>query len=322
MKIKIEPILDTLRLERISDEEYFGEKYKDYVSNSRLKLINPEQDGSPELFWEGINDPYNPSFVIGSAVHQLLLQPDDFELATNVDRPTAKLGMVCDILYGKELSDDNIRKACIDVNYYSSSITEKRIEHIRETAKKYHSERDIAEWVAEKTLVCLDAKNRDVLQAAKDAWDSNKTFQQIVKPYGAEAYNEWAFFIDFKVTRDGEERIIHWKSKLDNFTIDKEDNKIVVNDLKTTSSPLSLFRDTLMKFRYHRELAIYLYLLTLWVKKEYGMEKPKKECNLLVVQLYGKFGTLHFGLPNETILKGWNEFQSLLQMVANEYFKK
>ena len=51
--IKIVPLLDTLRLQKISDEVYFSEKYRNYVSNSRLGLINPQQDGSPEKFFEG-----------------------------------------------------------------------------------------------------------------------------------------------------------------------------------------------------------------------------------------------------------------------------
>lgn len=41
--IKLTPLLETLRLEKISDKVYFSEKYSNYVSNSRLGLINPRQ---------------------------------------------------------------------------------------------------------------------------------------------------------------------------------------------------------------------------------------------------------------------------------------
>lgn len=47
-EIQIVPLLDTLQILDISDEEYFGEKYREYISNSRLKLIDPEEGGSPE----------------------------------------------------------------------------------------------------------------------------------------------------------------------------------------------------------------------------------------------------------------------------------
>ena len=46
-QIKITPLLDTLRLENISDASYFGEHYSDYISNSRMGLINPAQGGTP-----------------------------------------------------------------------------------------------------------------------------------------------------------------------------------------------------------------------------------------------------------------------------------
>ena len=72
--IEITPILDTLRLEDIDDAVYFSEKYSGYISNSRLSLINPEQDGSPEKFFEGLSSHkiYSDSLVFGSAVHELV----------------------------------------------------------------------------------------------------------------------------------------------------------------------------------------------------------------------------------------------------------
>ena len=52
-KINFTPLLDTLRLEKIDDATYFSEQYSNYISNSRLSLINPSQGGSPEQFFRG-----------------------------------------------------------------------------------------------------------------------------------------------------------------------------------------------------------------------------------------------------------------------------
>ena len=41
--IKLTRDLTSVFREKISDEEYFPEKYRNYISNSRLKLINPDQ---------------------------------------------------------------------------------------------------------------------------------------------------------------------------------------------------------------------------------------------------------------------------------------
>ena len=77
--IKLKPIIDSLRLEDISDAEYFSEKYYDFISNSRLSYINPDQDGSPNKYFNERPNLYLDSLVLGSAVHELTLQPDDFQ---------------------------------------------------------------------------------------------------------------------------------------------------------------------------------------------------------------------------------------------------
>lgn len=61
-QIKITPLLDTLYLEDISDEEYFSSKYKNYISNSRLGVL--KKDGA-KAFFEGIPQEYNSSFKTG-----------------------------------------------------------------------------------------------------------------------------------------------------------------------------------------------------------------------------------------------------------------
>ena len=84
--IKLTPLLDTLRLEKISDAVYFSEKYSGYVSNSRLGLLNPKQDGSPKKFFAGFSSVgYAPALEMGSAVHELVLQPDAFAVLIKND---------------------------------------------------------------------------------------------------------------------------------------------------------------------------------------------------------------------------------------------
>lgn len=64
--IKLTPLLDTLRLQKIDDAIYFSEKYSGYVSNSRLGLLNPQQGGSPEDFFAGFKSiGYAPALEMG-----------------------------------------------------------------------------------------------------------------------------------------------------------------------------------------------------------------------------------------------------------------
>ena len=66
-QIQVIPLLDTLRLQKIDDAEYFSEKYNGYISNSRLSLINPEQDNDPKAFFEGFgkHSKYSDALIFG-----------------------------------------------------------------------------------------------------------------------------------------------------------------------------------------------------------------------------------------------------------------
>ena len=59
----ISPILESLQVLDIPDSEYFGEKYRDYISNSKLRLINPDEGGSPELWKQGLEPSYSDAFL-------------------------------------------------------------------------------------------------------------------------------------------------------------------------------------------------------------------------------------------------------------------
>ena len=95
---KIIPDINSVCKKEISDEEYFSSKYGRYISNSRLKNIDPLAGGSPAKYQ--LNPKISSdSLRIGSAVHECLLQPDSFKLADKCGKPTAKLGQVADYVY-------------------------------------------------------------------------------------------------------------------------------------------------------------------------------------------------------------------------------
>lgn len=47
---RIIPDFSSVRKEDISDEIYFSPAYSGYISNSRLKWIDPKDNGNPALF--------------------------------------------------------------------------------------------------------------------------------------------------------------------------------------------------------------------------------------------------------------------------------
>lgn len=87
-----------------------------------MGLLNPRQDGNPDKFFSGLKFTTSQALALGSAVHELVLQPDSFELSEDVGKPTAKLGVMADELYPifveRDVTKDDVVKASDKVDYY------------------------------------------------------------------------------------------------------------------------------------------------------------------------------------------------------------
>lgn len=324
--------MDTLRLQKISDEVYFSERYANYISNSRLSLINPDQDNDPKAFFEGLSkhSKYSDALIFGSAVHCLTLQPELFYLCFDVDRPTSKAGFMADELYnqfkGEDPTDEAIIAASDKIDYYKGKMNNKRIAELREKCNNYWKTRAEYEKItsSNKTPIYLDPKSRERVQQCVHALGQNKKIQDILTPTGIldtpVSENEQAILLDVRVEiPDCDPFILRLKSKLDNYTIDKETNTIVINDIKTIGKILSYFEDNFDKFHYYRELAIYSWLLGLCAKKFYNMENCTIKSNCLVVSTIPDYYTKVYEVTKEDFTKGWQEFKVLLRLVAYYY---
>lgn len=272
--IKLTPLQDTIELIEMDDEEYFSDKWSDWISNSKLALINPDQDGSPEIYLEGLKEhkKYSDSLVFGSAVHELVLQPESFILVDNIDRPTAKMGAMADELfecYLNDLMDDRyIIMASDKVNYYKGKMDDSKIQNVIDTCSVYWESMD--KWYKEhkedKTPIFLDPKSREKLKLCLTSINNNIEIQELLHPKGVFdsplSVNEAALFIQVKAESEGKETILKLKGKLDNFTIDTETDEVVLNDLKTTGHRLIDFKDSFKKYHYNRQMAKILVLYT------------------------------------------------------------
>lgn len=327
--IKITPNLDTLRLENISDDIYFSKKFGGYISNSRLSLINPEQGGSPEKFISGLgqNAIYSDSLVFGSAVHELILQPESFQLVTSVDRPTAKAGFMADELYkknGRQPSYEEMEAASKKIDYYAKSWNKDKAEALLSKCNNYWRNRALFESKNEdsKVPIYLDPKSRERLQGVLSNFSKNKEFISLLNPEGLLnpiiTKNEQTILLDVNVeVPDHDPFILRLKSKLDNYTIDSDTGEIVVNDVKTTGRNINDFKFAFNKYRYYRELGMYSWLLGLCAKKFYNIDKPTISSNCLVVETFGAYNTLTYKLTKKDFVKGLAEFKTLLRLVAH-----
>lgn len=325
-EIKLTPLLDTLQLVKISDAEYFSPKYGEYISNSRLGLLNPRQGGSPESFFTGFKDEgFISSLVIGSAVHELVLQNESFELAPALGKPTAKMGAMADELYPVWLKHPirttDITEASNKINYYKGKLTPDRIKQVNEQCIPYWKARKQLVSNSNKELIYLDDKSRDTVYNCVEALTNNPQVQELLHPSGLIdapiSLNENALLLDVQAEcPNGKTFIIHLKAKLDNFTIDLESDTVVVNDVKTIGKVVSEIDSNISKYHYSRELAMYLFLLRLYVIKEYGIENPTMKANYLVVSTVPQYYTKVRAMTKKECYAGLHEFRTLLRYAA------
>lgn len=329
--VKLIPLFDTIQLIEMSDEEYFSEKWAGYISNSTLALINPDQDGSPQIYKEGLSKhpKYSDSLVFGSAVHELVLQPKEFAVVNNVDRPTAKMGAMADELYKTFLSnkgvvsDKDIIAASDKIDCYKGKMDSIKIENVKDKCINYWWDR--RDWESEHNNseiepIYLDPKSREKLQLCLASVEANKEVQDLLHPKGVFeepiSMNEAALFMDVKAEHEGKETILKLKGKLDNFTIDIETNEVVLNDLKTTGHWLIDFGDSFKKYHYNRQMAMYAWMLRSYVQKQYNIKPSSLMANMLLVCTVPDYRAGVFRVTNGEIRKGFLEFKDLLQRVA------
>ena len=322
--IKLTPIIETLQLLKITDKEYFSPKYKDYISNSRLGLLNPKQGGSADKFFTGfVNNGYVGCFELGSSVHELLLQPEYFEIAPDLGRPSAKLGAMSDYLYNlwftrRKITKKEVIEASEVINYYKGKITDELTKKVIDSCLPYWKARKKYKE-SDKETIYLDKRTLDTVSNCVLALQKNKQVQDLLHPEEflttPISENEWAILLDIKVEcPNGKEFILHLKSKLDNFTIN--DDTITVNDVKTIGKVLSECSNNIAKFHYNREIAMYAYLLKLYVENHKNIINPTIKGNFLWVSTIPNYYTKVTSLSDSDLKEGFHEFKTLLRYVA------
>jgi hypothetical protein len=114
---------------------------------------------------------------------------------------------------------------------------------------------------------------------------------------------------------------IKCKAKLDNIYVDLENKIIYLNDLKTTSKPLSLFKESFEYYRYYRQIAFYkralYHLLNLnllgegTVLENIQLKDFEVKCQIIAVETTENFECQIFNV-DQYLDKGREEVVSLL----------
>ena len=323
---RIIPDINSVRREAIDDDTYFSKAYSGYISNSRLKWIDPNDGGTPQLF-KSPPKLKTSSLTIGSRIHELLLQPESFELAPKLGKPSAKLGdvmdFISDFLKDEIGLDESIKQAAIKADYYVNSIDTK-IEAIKEAWNDYSSK--LNELIStDKTVRVVSDKDWDVINGCVESCNANPDITNLLHPIGnVESYCEDAFFMDYIVLYKNKYcATLKFKMKADNWTIDFENKVVTLNDLKTTSHPVQNFMKTdigsFSHYSYARQMAVYSQILWYYCMKNYGVSKNigwSLKANMLVVETISNYWSKAYVVNPSQLKDGHRMLNELLCRVG------
>lgn len=349
---KLKLIPGSIQRVQMTDEEYFGDEYKDYISNSKLGLLNPAQGGSPQKFLSGFKSSgKSNAFSLGSAVHQMTLEENDYTLSDQT-KPSGKLGLVYD-KYIDYISKGNTEEkslvlAALDSDYYTNEIINSDSDNdLPSRLKTAKVKIDLFKKAQEVKMI----NNKKVIYLSSDLYakgigcikslKENVSIQKALK--WTNSFCEDVVMCDVLVTfpksfkdPEGEQvsTIMKIKIKIDNWTINHESKVFVLNDLKTTGKPVQYFmgyeieeedllgdtnkifkNGSFQTFFYARQMGMYLWLLKEYIKQEYGADY-KCSANMLVVETIPAYKSNIFPVSEKHIKEGFNEFKDLLKRAA------
>jgi hypothetical protein len=245
----------------------------------------------------------------------MVLQPESYEIAYNVERPTAKAGFMADELFplykDNKMSDEDIIKASNKINYYKDKLDNKKIKLLKEKCIPYWDAR--INYQNSKIPIFLNSKSIEKLNACVSNISNDRQIQEILHPtyfiMNPDSYNEATLLVDVLP--------LHLKAKLDNFTINYDTNTITLNDLKTTSHYADEFKETsFFKYHYYRQMAFYIWLLKIANEKLFKLNNPTFKSNMLVVSTRD-YNCAVFKVTNKDIKDGLDEFGKLINLILD-----
>jgi hypothetical protein len=330
LKVKVELIKNGLaRLENVDDADYFGIAFKEYISNSSLKYINPAEGGSAASYSNRI-DKKSDALELGSAIHKLILEGDDYHLST-VTKPIESVAniMASAALVVCHMNPTKPYEVCVReaiqlfYNYRGQPITEERIQLILRDGKAYYNHL-IAPVPG---ALVLTSYLRGRLQLAVSNILANQRIAELLKPsnsvFNVKHFKEDVITAGVKVsvnTGRRRTRIFKLKCKIDSWSIDFDNKVITLNDLKTTSSPIQGFMDhSFQKWHYQRQMGMYAWLLKNYCIQEYNIQDIDTwtmQVNMIVAETQAPYNAYTFEVEQSILDEGVKEMEGLLGLVA------
>ena len=263
------------------------------------------------------------------------MQPETFELAPKIGKPSAKLGDTMDFIpdFLKEGIglDDAIKQAAVKADYYAASIATdvNRLAAIKESWETYSKGlEELNKTPTSKIRRIVSDKDWEIVNGCLESCKSNESIINLLhptNPFGdlIESYCEDAFFMDYIVVYKGNQcATLRFKMKADNWTIDTDSKILTLNDLKTTGKSVQCFmRDdgSFNHYSYARQMAVYSQILWYYCMRNYGVSKEtgwQLKANMLVVETIPNYWSKAYVVNPSQLRNGHKMLNELLCRVA------
>lgn len=294
----------------IPDEIYFSEDYKDYISNSRLSLIDPSVGGSPMLYKEGSFGVSTASLRFGDAVHKMFLQAEDYTISNNVSLLPPKLENILQYMIDNklEVNMDNLLSSCVVLGDMLN-LPDEQYDNILQIILQYYNAAE--NQIRRENVIYLTDYDKFRVNKCLESLRSNPDIRKIMYS-GLTCTNEQTVLISVEafVPYENTEKkvILKFKGKVDNLMYDS--NTIIMNDLKTTSH-IHKFNESIKTYHYKRQMGLYM-----WFLKQVFPSVQNVSVNIFAVSSRKPFESKLVKFTLQDLQEGLDEASLLIKRVA------
>lgn len=225
-----------------------------------------------------------PQLEKGTMIHEYILQPEifwnDYEIADYKVPTTEKQKEFCRLVNEslELLQDDKLSKA-----YKQVYVTDKMSDEIilvkaKKMYDEYKSYIDSLSKTSKKTITWSDYR---MLEQIKKNIAEHKAAVELLDNQDYECHNE--FHINWEYHIKETDYTMLCKSLLDRVKIDHVNKRVILIDLKTTSTIYD-FKHSVDSFDYYRQMAYYILALT-WYFKDLGFDIENYDVEVYIIAI-------------------------------------
>lgn len=292
------------------------------ISNSALSCIDPETNGHPEKYRDFMDGRYKQqslSMSLGDIIHRHLLLDEAFVMIDK--KPGEVLVKILDEYY-KGLNDDGINPMSIESDkslllkiirtngYYNNRKDDTVIDGVIKEGSEYFNF-----MLKNNGKTVIPADWQDILEKLSLS-TLREPIQEIFNPTdraGIEILSEYEILFDLKaMSYMDEPEIFECKAKIDRLILDHNMKTYRIIDLKSTSSPLESFTESVKRYKYYRQLAFYRKAVKQILPDYYAEDG----IFILALETTGYCRSRLFLLDKKTLSNGEHDYNDLIKRVS------